>query len=55
VLHVLNITFGNVLDITFGNAAEIIIAIVAINAGLLELIKASITGAILGNILLIFG
>ena len=35
--------------------AEIIIAIVAINAGLLELVKASITGAILGNILLIFG
>jgi len=43
------------LNVTFGNAAEIIIAIVAINAGLLELVKASITGAILGNILLIFG
>jgi len=43
------------LNVTFGNAAEIIIAIVAINAGLLDLVKASISGAILGNILLIFG
>ena len=43
------------LNVTFGNAAEIIIAIIAINAGLLELVKASITGAILGNIILIFG
>jgi Ca2+:H+ antiporter len=48
-------TLGSLLNVTFGNAAEIIIAIVAINAGLLELVKASITGAILGNILLIFG
>jgi Ca2+:H+ antiporter len=49
------VTLGSLLNVTFGNAAEIIIAIVAINAGLLELVKASITGAILGNILLIFG
>jgi Ca2+:H+ antiporter len=48
-------TLGSLLNVTFGNAAEIIISIVAINAGLLELVKASITGAILGNILLIFG
>ena len=48
-------TLGSLLNVTFGNAAEIIIAIVAINAGLLELVKASITWAILGNILLIFG
>jgi Ca2+:H+ antiporter len=48
-------TLGSLLNVTFGNAAEIIIAIVAINAELLELVKASITGAILGNILLIFG
>jgi Ca2+:H+ antiporter len=46
---------GSLLNVTFGNAAEIIIAIVAINAGLIDLVKASITGAILGNILLIFG
>src|SRR5919107_5632235 len=48
-------SLGSLLNVTFGNAAEIIIAIVAINAGLLDLVKASITGAILGNILLIFG
>jgi Ca2+:H+ antiporter len=48
-------TLGSLLNVTFGNAAEIIISIVAINAGLLELVKASITGSILGNIMLIFG
>ena len=48
-------TTGSLLNVTFGNAAEIIIAIVAISAGLLDLVKASITGAIIGNILLIFG
>jgi Ca2+:H+ antiporter len=48
-------TVGSLLNVTFGNAAEIIIALVAISAGLLDLVKASITGAILGNILLIFG
>jgi Ca2+:H+ antiporter len=48
-------TMGSLLNVTFGNAAEIIIAIVAISAGLLDLVKASITGAIIGNILLIFG
>ena len=36
-------------------SAEIIICVVAINAGLIELVKASITGSILGNIMLIFG
>jgi Ca2+:H+ antiporter len=48
-------TVGSLLNVTFGNAAEIIIAVVAISAGLLDLVKASITGAIIGNILLIFG
>lgn len=48
-------TVGSLLNVTFGNAAEIIIAIAAISAGLLDLVKASITGAIIGNILLIFG
>jgi len=48
-------TLGSLLNVTFGNAAEIIICVVAINAGLLELVKASITGSILGNIMLIFG
>lgn len=48
-------TLGSLLNVTFGNAAEIIISVIALNAGLLELVKASITGSILGNIMLIFG
>ncbi len=46
---------GGLLNATFGNAAELIIAIVALNAGLYDLVKASITGSIIGNILLVFG
>ena len=46
---------GGLLNATFGNAAELIIAIVALNAGYYELVKASITGSIIGNILLVFG
>jgi Ca2+:H+ antiporter len=48
-------TMGGLLNATFGNAAELIIAIVALRAGLVELVKASITGSILGNLLLILG
>jgi len=46
---------GGLLNGTLGNAAEVIITIFAINEGLLELVKASITGSILGNILLVLG
>ncbi|HUP90489.1 MAG TPA: calcium/proton exchanger [Longimicrobiales bacterium] len=46
---------GGLLNATFGNAAELIIAIVAVRAGLYDLVKASITGSIIGNILLVFG
>lgn len=46
---------GALLNATFGNAAELIITIAAIRAGLLEVVKASITGSILGNILLVLG
>jgi Ca2+:H+ antiporter len=46
---------GGLLNATLGNAAELIITIFAIREGLLELVKASITGSILGNILLILG
>jgi len=46
---------GGLLNATFGNAAELIIAIVALRAGLIELVKASIMGSILGNLLLIMG
>jgi Ca2+:H+ antiporter len=46
---------GGLLNATLGNAAELIISIVAIREGLLTLVLASITGSILGNILLILG
>jgi Ca2+:H+ antiporter len=46
---------GGLLNATLGNAAELIITIMAIREGLLELVKASITGSILGNILLVMG
>lgn len=48
-------TVGGFLNATFGNAAEVIIAIFALQAGLIELVKASIIGSILGNLLLILG
>jgi len=46
---------GGLLNATFGNAAELIIAIVALRAGFVDLVKASITGSIIGNVLLVFG
>ena len=46
---------GGLLNATLGNAAELIITLFAIRAGLLDLVKASITGSILGNVLLVLG
>ena len=46
---------GGLMNATFGNAAELIIAIVALRAGLVDLVKASITGSILGNLLFVLG
>ena len=46
---------GGLLNATLGNAAELIITIIAIRQGLLELVKASIAGSILGNLLLVLG
>ncbi|HEX7119227.1 MAG TPA: calcium/proton exchanger [Longimicrobiales bacterium] len=46
---------GGLLNATFGNAAELIIAIMALRAGFHDLVKASITGSIIGNVLLVFG
>ncbi len=46
---------GGLLNATFGNAAELIIAAVALREGLYDLVKASITGSIIGNVLLVFG
>jgi len=46
---------GGLLNATLGNAAELIITTVALSQGKIELVKASITGSILGNLLLILG
>jgi Ca2+:H+ antiporter len=46
---------GGLLNVTFGNAPEIIIALFALNKGLHEVVKASLIGSILGNILLVLG
>jgi Ca2+:H+ antiporter len=46
---------GGLLNATFGNAAELIIAIAALQKGLYDVVKASLTGSIIGNLLLVFG
>src|SRR5439155_19984772 len=46
---------GGFLNATFGNAAELIIAVVALHDGHVALVKASITGSIVGNLLLVLG
>ena len=46
---------GGLLNATLGNAAELIITIFAVREGLLDLVKASIAGSILGNLLLVLG
>jgi Ca2+:H+ antiporter len=46
---------GGILNATFGNVAELIIAFFALQAGLLEVVKASLTGSIIGNLLLVLG
>lgn len=48
-------TVGGLLNATFGNAAELIIAVIALNAGKVEVVKASITGSLLSNLLLVLG
>jgi len=46
---------GGFLNATFGNAAELIIALMALHKGLHDVVKASITGSIIGNVLLVLG
>jgi Ca2+:H+ antiporter len=46
---------GGLLNVTFGNAPELIIAVFALNKGLQEVVKASLIGSILGNLLLVMG
>ena len=46
---------GGLLNATFGNAAEMIIAVMAMRRGLYDVVKASLTGSIIGNVLLVMG
>ncbi len=46
---------GGILNATFGNAAELIITIFALSAGLTTVVKASIIGSVIGNVLLVLG
>lgn len=48
-------TFGGILNATFGNAAEFIIALVALKAGQIQIVKASLVGSLIGNVLLVLG
>lgn len=53
--HQLGAGLGGLMNASFGNAAELIIAVAALRSGQVEVVKASITGAVLGNILLVLG
>ncbi|HEX8170356.1 MAG TPA: calcium/proton exchanger [Thermoanaerobaculia bacterium] len=53
--HRLGPTYGALLNATFGNFAEMVIAIVAIRQGLNDVVRASLTGSILGNLLFVAG
>jgi Ca2+:H+ antiporter len=46
---------GGILNVTFGNAPELIVALFALNEGLHEVVKASLVGSVIGNILLVLG
>jgi Ca2+:H+ antiporter len=47
--------WGGLLNVTFGNATELIISVFALRAGLINVVKASLTGSIIGNLLLVLG
>jgi Ca2+:H+ antiporter len=53
--HRLGPTYGALLNATFGNFAEMVIAIIAIRQGLIDVVRASLTGSILGNLLFVAG
>ena len=46
---------GGLLNATFGNAPELIISLFAINKGLFEVVRGSLTGSVVGNLLLVLG
>ncbi|WP_208752681.1 calcium/proton exchanger [Corallococcus carmarthensis] len=55
IAHKLGSGLGGLMNASFGNAAELIIALAALRSGHADVVKASITGAILGNLLLVLG
>ncbi|MFD2702309.1 calcium/proton exchanger [Paenibacillus shunpengii] len=55
VAHYAGERLGGFLNATFGNAAELIIAIFLVREGLYDMVKASLTGSIIGNLLLVLG
>ncbi|ULL19948.1 calcium/proton exchanger [Paenibacillus sp. H1-7] len=55
VAHYAGERLGGFLNATFGNAAELIIAIFLVKDGMFDVVKASITGSIIGNLLLVLG
>ncbi|TWH55499.1 calcium/proton exchanger [Dulcicalothrix desertica] len=55
IASVIGSSLGGLLNATFGNATEMIISIVALKAGLVDVVKASITGTIIANLLLALG
>ncbi len=55
VAHYAGERIGGFLNATFGNAAELIIAIFLVKDGLFDIVKASLTGSIIGNLLLVLG
>jgi Ca2+:H+ antiporter len=52
---VLGPSLGGLLNAVFGNATELIIALVALKAGLVDIVKASLTGTLISNLLLVMG
>ena len=52
---VLGPSLGGLMNATFGNATELIIAVFALRAGLVNVVKSSLTGSIIGNLLLVMG
>ena len=55
IAHRTGATIGALLNATFGNAPELIISLIALQAGLIDMVKASIMGVILGNLLFVLG
>lgn len=52
---ILGAAIGGLLNATFGNATELIIALIALKAGLVDVVQATIAGSIIGNLLLVLG